>query len=215
MRKLMAVSCLIVLLGIGDAAMAQSPPDIPDLSPSWADFLTYTGSDPLTLLVFPSGEGPSFAEARLPDGTFVDGTIVLYVLDGNSDPVANYPREDLWLASADHGMVPCIAGTIADAHTDSDGMTYWSASLRAGGWSEALMQVLINGDALWTGPGLPLKINSPDITADGVVNLADVGTFSGDYHGGSYLFRSDFNNDGSLSLSDVSLLATAIGVGCP
>ncbi|MBU8921378.1 MAG: hypothetical protein KOO63_06115 [Bacteroidales bacterium] len=61
---------------------------------------------------------------------------------------------------------------------------------------------------------LNLYFNSPDITGDLDVNLADVSCFAQDY-AGSYNYRSDFNYDGIINLADVSILSSSVGTSCP
>ena len=56
--------------------------------------------------------------------------------------------------------------------------------------------------------------NSPDINGDLAVNLSDVVLFSQDRYG-DYNYRSDFNFDGVVNLSDQIILVGALGVGCP
>ena len=78
--------------------------------------------------------------------------------------------------------------------------------------------VMINGDALTTNPGLPLKFNSPDINGDLVVNLSDIVAFTqllGGNFGDNPLFAGDFNNDGTINLSDVVRMTGGIGAACP
>ena len=55
-------------------------------------------------------------------------------------------------------------------------MTEWVNPMFAGGYSQGPVLVLINGSALTTNPGLPLKFNSPDINGDLRVDLTDRST---------------------------------------
>lgn len=204
---LAAVTALPMLAG---AALAQT--GIPDLShcESW---LAHDGPETPTLMVQPSGQGSAFTEAQLPDGTRVDATVFLRMLDNQDFPICCFPREDLWLQSEDGGLIRCGNGTIADANTDAAGLTHWTAPLHAGGSSQALLWVHINGEALWTG-GLPLSINSPDFNGDLRVNLADVQLFAADLAAG-YDFRTDLHRDGVLNLADLGRLAASLGAQCP
>lgn len=197
----------IVVPGLADV------PTIPDLSHSFAT-IAYNGPGTPTLLVVPDGNGNPFTEARIEDGTVVDATITLTILDPMDVPIAHYPFEDCWLESMDGGLVPCIGGTTADYNTDFNGMTEWVNPPYAAGYSEAPVLVLINGDALDTNPGLPLNFNSPDINGDGIVNLTDVAILSDAYFSG-YQFRCDLNGDGLLNLSDVPIFATHFTAQCP
>jgi hypothetical protein len=58
--------------------------------------------------------------------------------------------------------------------------------------------------------GQTLTINSPDINADGIVNLTDVATFANAFFGG-YTRCSDFNMDGVINLSDLGVMASHLG----
>jgi hypothetical protein len=62
-------------------------------------------------------------------------------------------------------------------------------------------------------PPVPLRFNSADINADGVINLSDVAIFAGDYFG-AYHYRSDFWWDGNLNLSDIAKMVPAFGINC-
>lgn len=168
---------------------------------------------PVYLFVCPAGDGSPFSEAQRIDGTVVDATIDLWLYDPFDEPVANYPREDLWLESADWGMVPCTGGTTADHSTDQLGHTVWATPLNAGGSSQTECLVMVSGWAGYTDP-LPLHFNSADLTGDRVVNLSDVSIFAGHYFG-EFDFAADLWLDGVLNLADVSRLALGLGGSCP
>ena len=122
------------------------------------------------------------------DGTLagvVDATITVTLLDGGGFPVVNFAFEDLWLESSDGGMVFCIGGTTADANTDGAGMTAWTLPLAAGGASQSVTLVTVNGAALTSNAGLALSYNSADLNGDQIVNLTDVPEFAGDFFGGT------------------------------
>lgn len=160
----------------------------------------------------PNGNGNPFTAAVGGGGT-VDATITVVVNDGTPAPIANYPFEDIWLESVDGGMVACTGGATADASTDALGVTDFQTPLQAGGFSLADTRVLINGLAI---PGtVALGYNSPDIDGSGAVNLTDVQLFAGDFFDVAYNFRSDLFFDAVVNLSDLPLLAAAIGAACP
>ncbi len=211
MLKSKIVILVFALLFIAQPYLAVS--GIPDFSRSEA-FIAYTGPGTPSLLVVPDGSGSRFTEARDEQGNVVDATITLFLRDSTGASIANYPFEDLWLESADGGLAPCLGGSNADYNTDINGSTEWVNPLLAGGYSQGPVLVLINGSALTSNPGLPLKFNSPDINGDGVVNLADVAILSPDYHSG-YTFRCDLNGDGLLNLSDVPIFAHHFAAQCP
>ncbi len=184
-----------------------------DLSESYAE-IAFDGAESLSLLTVPDGSGNPFTRAYLPNGFIVDATVTLHVLWDDLEPIADFPSEDIWLEANDGGMISCVGATHPDTFTDSDGITQWTTPLSAGGYSESLLQVYINGDALNMSPALNIRTNSPDITSDLTVNLSDVGIFSSDFFG-AYNYRSDFVCNGSLDLADVGKMAQNIGVSCP
>jgi hypothetical protein len=196
---------------IGAASFATA--GIPDLQTTTAS-LTYTGTETLSLFNLPNGAGKAFTNAFLPGGTETDGSINLVLKDGFGDFIADYPAEDMWISSQDNGMVPCGGTAGADFNTNALGETVWAAPLFAGGNSQAVCIVYINGDALTSNGGLALSFNSADISGDGAVNLTDAGFFSG-YLGGAYNFNGDFNNDGVVNVSDAGFMATSLGASCP
>ena len=176
--------------------------------------MAYQGPETLTLLVVPDGSGNTFNQASLPFGGQADATITLLLKGADNDPIAHFPFEDMWLESRDAGLVPCRGGTTADANTDAAGITTWATPLHAGGHSQSLMDVIVNGSLLEMAPGLDLSFNSPDINGDLTVNLTDVQIFSGDFFD-SDDFRSDFHRDGDVNISDLAVMARALGAGCP
>lgn len=209
-RVLMILLVGAVLLSWPTLILAQG--GIPDLSHCEA-WLAYDGPEMVTLRVVPDGSGPTFTEAKLPDGSQVDATVFLLVQDWFDDPVVNFPLEDMWLESYDGGLAYCNGGTVADVDTDAEGMTHWVEPMRAGGFSQALTAVMVNGENVWA-EGLRLNFNSPDINGDGSVNIPDVGQFASDFYT-EYHFRSDLARDGLINLADVGWLATGLGTNCP
>ena len=183
---------------------------------SWVEIAGQPGDAGRVLFNVPNGSGSAFTEARTLEDGQVDATITLYLRDSDNVPIANYPREDTWLAYiiTDTLGVPCTSGTTADYDTDVNGETTWVNPLRAGGWSEGPTVVMIAGSPLLSGD-LNLGHNSADINGNGVVNLQDVALFAGDLYGGGYMFRSDFHYDGVVNLSDVGKLAQSLGAACP
>lgn len=213
LRKLMGLFVCTLILGVASFAMAG----VPELGNCEGTYPMYAGTDALSLFNLPNGGGSAFDAAQAPDGTAVDATIEVVVRDGNNDVIPGFPGEDIWLASADGGMVPCVGGTSADGDTDADGMTDWSTALNAGGYSLANAHIMISGDAITGGTNggvFALHFNSADMNGDGTVNLADVGSFSTVFYG-AYDFSADFFADGILNLSDVGRLATGVGGSCP
>jgi hypothetical protein len=210
MRVLVLFVCVLTL-GLASIAMAN----VPDLSTSTAATAYHTGggTDALSLFVLPNGAGAPFNLARDAAGLVADGTVTLFLRNSVGGGIENFPAEDLYLSSVDGGLIACVDGTIADAPTDVNGMTVWALPVNAGGYSQALCQVRVGGDALTSDAGMALNFVSADINGDLAVDLVDVSNFSSDFFG-AYNFRSDFLGDGVLDLNDVSLMAVGMGAGC-
>ncbi|MEN8007142.1 MAG: hypothetical protein ABFS42_09005 [Candidatus Krumholzibacteriota bacterium] len=204
------VSTLLMTM-TGSTAMACT--GIPDLNLS---IVQQTFEGLATLLVMPDGSGPPLTEAHTADGTVVDATIHLTLISTciEAEPVPNFPREDMWLVSLGGGLAMCQGGTIADSNTDVDGHTQWSLPLKAGGWDDGNSRVVVNGVELGDPAGLTVNFSSPDIDGNLVVNLSDVTLFAMDFFG-PYVFRSDLHHDGAVNLSDLAVVAGAVGITCP
>jgi hypothetical protein len=187
---------------------------VPDLYMSEA-FIAYDGPGIPTLMVVPDGSGSPFTEAHDEQGNVVDATITLFLRDGWGAAISYFPWEDMWLESADGGVVSCLWwGMTADQNTDVNGVTMWVNPPIAGGFSQGPVIVFVNGFALLSNSGLPLEFTSPDINRDLVVNLQDLAILAPDYYSG-YNFRSDLNGDGDINLSDIALFAQHLGAQCP
>jgi hypothetical protein len=182
----------------------------------------------VTILAVLDGTGLPLTEARTAEGTVVDATIRLRIVADDHTPVGGYPQEDIWLEfPLTAGPVrSCVIGSwhpdrgvfLADGPTDSDGWTSFSLPWAAGGWSAGPATLyILGGQAMWYTSGwvppLAIRINSPDLTGDRQVNLADLNAFAQDYLG-SYNFRSDLICDSVLNLSDVSLFTRHFGTAC-
>jgi len=206
----------IVILVFAISFLAQpcfATSGVPDLFLSQA-FIAYDEPGIPYLLVVPDGSGNPFTGAFDEQGNLADATITLYLRDSQGSLIVNFPHEDMWLEPADDGVVSCIWGMISDQNTDVNGMTMWVNPPVAGGFSPGPILVLINGSALTSNPGLPLKINSPDINGNLVVNLQDLAILAPDFYS-DYNFRSDLNGDGLLNLTDISIFAQHFGAQCP
>lgn len=213
-RLAIALCCLACLsCGLVPAALATV-----DLTLSSA---TTAATGPVSVVVTPNGAGHTLGQAYLFGGITEDATITLVLLDTQGDPIAGYPRDDLWLETSMGGLFGCNPGTIADADTDANGETTFSGTIYAGGYTDRgageLTQVIVSGQAL-VAPGLDIQFNSPDMDGDGIFNLADVPIAAETYFSG-YHYRLDFYWDGVINLSDVvifaQLVSTAYGTGCP
>ena len=207
-----ALLALILVLAFVTAGRAQAG-FLPDWELSTAT-CAYQGNESVSLMHVPDGTGDPFTAGFLPYGTRVNASITVTLLDPAGSPIAGYPYEDIWLESADGGLAFCRGGSQASYSTDINGQTVFADRLRGGGASEALLLVLVSGQALASTAGLNIRGNSPDIDASGRVDIVDVVAFAADFFG-SYAYRSDFQCDGVINLSDVGRFAAALGASCP
>ncbi len=213
--RLLAACCGFFLPGTAAAA------DLPNLSCSSA---TTSATVPVSVCVVPDGSGTpltaAYASAGLGRVSRVDATITLIVRACLDPPetVQMYPAEDMWLMSSLGGLEVCPWGTIADGPTDAQGRTTFTSAPKAGGHTDPAAGertlVWISGNSLDL-QRLDIQFNSPDIDGNGVVDLTDAALYSADVLGGGYAYRSDFYYDQQLNLSDIAVLARAVGKSCP
>ncbi|HOX25609.1 MAG TPA: hypothetical protein PLL30_11440 [Candidatus Krumholzibacteria bacterium] len=179
-----------------------------------------------SVLMMPDGSGPALTEARGPGGVVVDAAITVRIGSNFGYVIQGFPPEDLWFQLAvEPGTAAgclqypdCPGGVfLPDGPTDADGYTTFSQPWRGGGWSAGPATLYING---WPATDMnldphdpvPFRANSPDLNGDLVVNLTDIVLFIQDLDGGAY--RSDFNWDGHVNLSDMVTMAQAMGMAC-
>jgi hypothetical protein len=200
-RRLLSLTLAVgLVLGLSGLAMAN----IPDPS------LSAAASAGGTLYICPEGDGETIAS--------VSATISVTVKDSGGQPIQNYPFQDIWPGSTVPGEInQCNAGSSADGNTDASGQTTISGGIAGGGTTDASagggVSVFLAGVQI-TGTGsMAISINSPDITGDLVVNLADIGPFSTDINV-AYNFRSDYFDDGIINLADIGIFSAHIGHAC-
>ena len=182
--------------------------------------LEYDFQEHVCLLIVPDGSGPDFTGARYFGGAVADATLRLQLMWadewGWSDIASYFPASEIIILPEDFSHIDRCQSwgvTQADADTDLEGWTTISQAPQAGGWSNTPVMIEPYADPA---PGRPeIYFNSPDINADGTVDLADVGLFAQDFLAGSGAFRSDFFWDGQLNLADLGLLAQHMGASCP
>ena len=204
---LMLTAGIPPLLTLFPAAYAQ----IPDLDTSYAISAT---TQTVYVYCLPTGDGDALNDCRLLDGSRVDATITITVLDSNFEPVPYFPAEDLEIRYNDPPPWPiCVGGTIADDFTDVNGQSTFSGRFYSGGHGQGAT-IYISGAPIVQPPFENYFFFSPDINGDLIVDLTDVVTFAQDYFG-EYNYRSDFSWDGELNLADVVLFAQALGIECP
>jgi len=181
---------------------------------SWATCAT---DEPVSLALRPDGNGQPFTAAYAWWGALTDASITVYCVDGYMDPIPDYPAEDIWLEWYGGTVVFCVGGNIADGPSDANGMTSFTASPRAGGYGDTEgghgLQVVMNGTPLMQ-PPFAIAANSPDLTGDLVVDIADVAKFTQLWFS-DYDYRIDFYWDGIINIADVALFVQGLGSACP
>jgi hypothetical protein len=194
-----------LLVLIGPAAAAACPSDLSTLS----------HDGPVTMTVCPAGDGQSLAE--------VGSIATVTVLDPVGNPVADLPVSEMALSEAwgpDALLHYCATsareGFAADAPTDATGTTTFSGTLAAGGWSDLGLTA-----KLWCGEltviaetliSIDVRITSPDLNADGRVNLNDFAIFGEAY--GTTDWTCDFTHDGTVSLPDFAAFGSHYAHAC-
>ena len=209
------VLVLIMVCCFGSMSLAQR--ELPFMGS-----ITTELTEEASIFILPGGAGPPLSEAMYFGGQPANARIELVVVDFVWNPFDNFPHEDIWLAPETSTHLVCPGGPgshfDADVDTNVEGETYFENPLNGGGWTEGPIWVYLLGDQAATPEGvdfppLPLRFNSADINADGVVGLPDLGQFATDFFG-EYQYRSDFLWDGVLNLSDVGMLAFGMGALC-
>lgn len=183
-------------------------------------------TDPVSILVVPDGTGAPFMSSRTIEGDVVDATIRVQLMAWDENgPMGlvgpGYPFEDIWLEATDDHSRGCerYPVAMADGPTDEESWATFTLPPRSGGWTQGVVDVYVAGQPGSAGPydipSLPISFNSPDISADGVVNLTDIVYFTGDLVAADAPFRSDLVWDGVINLSDIAVFTGYIGVDCP
>ena len=164
----------------------------------------------------PLGGGSSFDEAYGVGGA-VDATITLLLIDLDGNPIFLFPLADLWLETNQGSLQYCNGGTVADGSTDVNGETTWSNALFAGGYTlpgEATRAMIAGAPLVST---VPISHNSPDISGDLQVNSTDNTFFAQllfENYTNNPLFAGDYDNSGTINLTDITLYTRAIGDVC-
>jgi len=198
-------ACLVFALILAAVpALANIPyPDLCQLN-------NPAGTDGATVFTLPNGAGSAFTNAKL-NGTTVNATLTLIVVNSDGNPIASYPAEDMWLVTTAGGLVTC-SNQYADGPTNANGEAVWQQPLNGGGNSLAeAAQAIIAGDPV---PDTALvHFVSADINGDLVVNLSDITVFTQALN--TFNPDADFNNDDVVNLSDITLMTQGIGTVCP
>lgn len=199
MPSLSTVPIRLLIIVLAVLAVAANAQGVPDLE------LSSASSAGGCLLICPAGDGQTLAGA----GATIDVTL----LDTQGDVIFLYPAEDIWADAINLGdLTFCDAAFTADSATDQFGMTTISGTASGGGHTSGLY-VYVAGAPMTNSP-LDITIVSPDINGDLTVDTCDLTLFANDI-GGTYNYRSDFNCDLALNLTDTAILASHICHKCP
>ncbi len=190
MVAVLAAACVLANPGRADIVC-------PDSSYVQVDYAcTFTGSyrtgEPKDVItVSPDGSGETFAENGI--------SIRVYLRNCQGEPVVGVPKESIALTSYPWLCV-CPGGNLADAPTDTRGMTTFSGTLKVVGctWS---LDLEVEGMKIAT---VPVKTNSPDdfFAWPCVVSGDERARFTYGFIVGGYSFCFDFNEDGKFDVVD-------------
>jgi len=198
----LAASALMV---IGAASLAAA--GIPDEAESTAS------SASGCLRITPNGFGETLSSKGL--------TVTVTVRDGNGDPIAGYPFQDVGLADNVGGadISLCTSGWVSSANTNASGVTTITGSGFGGGSTQGGMRATVAGVRVTGSIALDIDVVSCDMDGDLDVDLVDLSSvpngFAARFQNGVYNFQSDFNCDGVENLLDVTKFAIDNGTVCP
>lgn len=132
------------------------------------------------LFCCPQGDGDALAANGL--------TVTVTIRDNVNAPVPNVPEYDIWLTSCANDVLAMCGGSgaiMASAPTNQNGVTTITARFAVGGCDNTGVRAVWQGVVIDAGicgvPCLPIKIRSPDINANYVINLVDFATFGISY----------------------------------
>lgn len=209
-----AIFLAAVLLPSFAGAQCMPLPFSQELSTlGWVDYSGHQGKYPLSIMIVPDGSGDTLDQAYTSYGDQVDGRISVTLTDFIGLPSVGVPPSVIRLYSEGDEIVFCPEFDIARMATDTDGWTYFDGPFGGGGSNQTGFNVQVCNLILLSGT-LPLWMNSPDINGDLLVDLTDVQLFAMDFYG-IYNYRSDFEYDGVVNLSDVTQMAQHMGASCP
>lgn len=211
MKKQIFLFSLIPLLFSGPLLAGQIDP---------CNSMVSTSCAAMRIAICPLGDFEHFDTAC---GTSGDH-IRIEIRDAANNPVPGIPRTDYWLGACDasYDLCLCCQPIIADAETDITGTAYICGTIFGGGcvlnngiYVIVQGQVIVDQPACVSPTCLPVVIVSPDLTADCVVNLSDLGVFAAAYTSCPATNQcADYNNDNCVNLSDLALFSSHYGHEC-
>lgn len=203
-KRLMSLAAAgLMVLGVASLAMAN----VPDGALSTAT------SASGCLRVVPDGTGDALSAGGL--------TVTVTVNDGNGNPIAGYPFQDVNLVDNAGGadVSLCTSGWAASANTNASGVTTITGPGFGGGSTQSGMRVSLAGTVVTGSPALSIDVVSADMDGNLSVALLDLSAvpsgFAARFQNGVYDFESDYNCDGTENLLDVTKFAIDNGAVCP
>lgn len=207
-RFLPAAAVLAVLL-----TMTPSPPAhacVPVIEPI-LEYLWEPGGGPVSICLLPDRESRGFLAGGIATEVVLRFPVALIGAAAQPDDII--PVE--WW----NGGPAVLCGSFVNEVTrDENGWVSLLPDLRGGGhcgpdetgditlWIPVCPnQMLELGSAVY--------FNSPDINGDLRVDLSDMPLFVGDFFR-AYTYRSDFNWDGQVNLSDLVMMTQGLGSSC-
>ncbi len=187
---------------------------------------------------YPDGSGSLMSESWNPDGTgtTVDGRVIFRVTRDGGTVVTTIPDEwyltlekvtPPWVQRCSYGGGPAYINSIDHLFVNTTspiGEYEINGSLAIGGYTQHIPQNPLGPYVLtlnyWDNAGPRAAIFahfiflSPDLNGDGIVNIADVATLAGIFHG-SYEERADYNYDGVINMVDLGIFSGGINTSCP
>jgi hypothetical protein len=203
-RSLLLIT-FAALLALSTAASAQPGPIDPNASSWW--------------IVCPSG---AMLVSNCPAGDFElvgnscggagGASIQYHFFDINGNQVIGLPQTNVWLMPVNPAEVVYYKPNmpVTDIPSDLAGRTWTTIALSAGGCSQLGLQCVVLDPVtstlvvLQNPPSIQITFKSPDINADGIVNLADLSFFAASYGAMPYNYCCDYNDDGVVNLSDLA-----------
>lgn len=204
----------LILRAAGGTAAAQGIPDadssycVVEFGKSYPIDGNYRPGEPYDrVTISPDGTGETF------DATGI--AITVFLRDAQGVLLAGIPADEIFLYNSN--LCICPQGSHADAPTDSNGMTTFSGTIAAGGCVESL-------DIYWYRfPDSVLlctttvKTNSADVAGTGPCFIDDEEwvILSSRYGApGAYSICSDYNESGTIDLSDIAFFMRVLGAAC-